>query len=213
MIIRIFRNEDNGDEYLITGDHDHYISSEAIDAPTEHTLENVDYETKPKKSKCLQILLLKLSEDKKNKVFQFAGPARAKKRKAIKQDYEILTEPANKDKRSDLIDVVVPSNIIEESYANANEIYTPYEEELVTEETNNHEQVVNDIINSEQVEMLVDGTSFSESANTASTSDKKLDEFDMFGTFVSEVMRNMTKSRLRTFQMKVLELISEAENQ
>lgn len=83
----------------------------------------------------------------------------------------------------------------------------------MTEETNNHEQVVNDIINSEQVEMLVDGTSFSESANTASTSDKKLDEFDMFGTFVSEVMRNMTKSRLRTFQMKVLELISEAENQ
>lgn len=40
---------------------------------------------------------------------------------------------------------------------------------------------------------------------------KKQDEYDIFGNFMAEVMRNMTKSKSRMLQMNILGLISDAE--
>lgn len=41
--------------------------------------------------------------------------------------------------------------------------------------------------------------------------DQNHDEFGKFGDFVAEVMRNMTKSQSRAFQMKIMGLIVECE--
>lgn len=41
---------------------------------------------------------------------------------------------------------------------------------------------------------------------------KKQDQYDMFGNFIAEVMRTMTKSESRKLQTDILGLISEAEN-
>lgn len=41
--------------------------------------------------------------------------------------------------------------------------------------------------------------------------DQSHDEFGKFGDFVAEVMRNMTKSQSRAFQMKIMGLIVESE--
>lgn len=40
---------------------------------------------------------------------------------------------------------------------------------------------------------------------------RKQDEFDMFGNFVAEVMRNMVKSKSRVLQMNIMKLINEAD--
>lgn len=110
-------------------------------------------------------------------------------------------------KRNKMIEVL-SSNIIEESYANANEMYTPFEEELVTEDATPIQDIQhNEILDSDNIDVAIT------SSNTESSSTRKPDECEMFGNFVAEVMRNMTKPRLRTFQMKVLKLISETENE
>lgn len=44
-----------------------------------------------------------------------------------------------------------------------------------------------------------------------SQNDQQHDEFSKFGDFVAEVMRNMTKSQSRAFQMKIMGLIVECE--
>lgn len=41
---------------------------------------------------------------------------------------------------------------------------------------------------------------------------KKSDEFDIFGNFMAEIMRNMTKVQARKLQMNILEIITETEN-
>lgn len=40
---------------------------------------------------------------------------------------------------------------------------------------------------------------------------RKQDEFDLFGNFVAEVMRNMKKSKSRALQMNIMKLISDTE--
>lgn len=40
---------------------------------------------------------------------------------------------------------------------------------------------------------------------------RKMDEYSKFGDFVVEVMRNMSKSQARSFQMKVMALIVDVE--
>lgn len=41
--------------------------------------------------------------------------------------------------------------------------------------------------------------------------DRKNDEYGKFGDFVAEVMRNMNKAQARSFQMKVMSLIIDCE--
>lgn len=56
-------------------------------------------------------------------------------------------------------------------------------------------------------------TTSPQTINTMLTSSaKQPDEFDIFGNFVGQVMRNMSKSKARLLQMKVLQLITEFDD-
>lgn len=46
----------------------------------------------------------------------------------------------------------------------------------------------------------------------AQSNNHKPDEFDIFGNFVAEVMRNMAKSKSRILQMNIMKLIADAES-
>lgn len=45
----------------------------------------------------------------------------------------------------------------------------------------------------------------------ATAGSRKQDEFDIFGNFVAEVMRNMAKPKSRILQMNIMKVIAEAE--
>lgn len=114
--------------------------------------------------------------------------------------------------------VVGMSKIIEESFANAtsNEIYTNYKEELVTENMSNIEIQMpkNTIENHQNIEINSAPNSTACTNNAATTSSvKKQDELNIFGNFVAEVMRNMSKPRMRSLQMNIMKLIADAENE
>lgn len=97
------------------------------------------------------------------------------------------------------------SNIIEESFVNAtsNDIYTNFEEELVTEDMTESElQTEQNIVENQE-----------NSDTVPTTTIKKQDEFDIFGNFVAEVMRNMTKVRMRRLQMDIMKLIADVESE
>lgn len=46
---------------------------------------------------------------------------------------------------------------------------------------------------------------------TAHSTNRKQDEYDLFGNFVAEVMRNMQKPESRALQMNIMRLISEKD--
>lgn len=96
------------------------------------------------------------------------------------------------------------SNIIEESFVNAtsNDIFT-FEQELVNDDI-------------KQSTLMNQGNSIEVIANTQlippnANVNRKQDEFDLFGNFVAEVMRNMTKSKSRILQMNIMKLINDAD--
>lgn len=95
------------------------------------------------------------------------------------------------------------SNIIEESFVNAtsNDIFT-FEHELVNDDI-------------KQSTLINQGNSIEVIANSQLVSPvnttRKQDEFDLFGNFVAEVMRNMVKSKSRILQMNIMKLINEAD--
>lgn len=109
------------------------------------------------------------------------------------------------------------SNIIEESFANAtsNETYTNFEEELVTENVADIkiQMPKNTIEKCQNIEIISAPNSTACNNNATITSVKKPDEFDIFGNFVAEVMRNMAKPRMRSLQMNIMKLIADAENE
>lgn len=128
--------------------------------------------------------------------------------------YQILNKPntVSKNEPTEMVPVGT-SNIIEESFANAtsNDIYTTFEEELVTEDTTEEMHMQNDgIMSQSNIEMMA--TSENNAALQSQTS-KKPDEFEIFGNLVAEVMRNMAKSRVRILQMNIMKLIADAENE
>lgn len=96
------------------------------------------------------------------------------------------------------------SNIIEESFVNAtsNDIFT-FEQELVNDEIK-HSTLMN---HANSIEVISNTQLIPPSANVS----RKQDEFDMFGNFVAEVMRNMAKSKSRILQMNIMKLINEAD--
>lgn len=96
------------------------------------------------------------------------------------------------------------SNIIEESFVNAtsNDIFT-FEPELVNDDM-------------KQSTLLNQGNSSIEVLSNAqlvspNSTNRKQDEFDLFGNFVAEVMRNMKKPKSRDFQMNIMKLITDIE--
>lgn len=113
--------------------------------------------------------------------------------------YQIISAEEAKNK---LGKVAFNSNIIEESFANAtsNDIFTTFEEELVTDDMRQ-----STLTNQASIE-IVPNTQIAPSTST------RKDEFDIFGNFVSEVMRNMTKSKSRILQMNIMKLIADAES-
>lgn len=113
--------------------------------------------------------------------------------------YQIITEdPKNKLGKGITI---TSSNIIEESFANAtsNDIFTAFEEELVAEDIKQ-----STLMNQGNIEVL--------SQVAAPSNTRKQDEFDIFGNFVAEVMRNMRKPKSRILQMNIMKVIAEAES-
>lgn len=94
------------------------------------------------------------------------------------------------------------SNIIEESFVNAtsNDIFT-FEQELVNDDLK-HSTLMNQANNIEVI---------SNTQLIPPNGSRKQDEFDMFGNFVAEVMRNMVKSKSRILQMNIMKLINEAD--
>lgn len=95
------------------------------------------------------------------------------------------------------------SNIIEESFVNAtsNDIFT-FEQELVNEDIKS-----STLMNPEGIE-VISNTQIVPSKNT----NRKEDEFDIFGDLVAEIMRNMAKPKSRILQMNIMKLIADAEN-
>lgn len=49
------------------------------------------------------------------------------------------------------------------------------------------------------------------STSVHNNAEKREDQFDIFGRFVSEVMRNMTKAQAKRLQHKIVDFISECE--
>lgn len=104
---------------------------------------------------------------------------------------------------------IASSNIIEESFANAtsNDIFTAFEEELETEDLK-QSTLMNQGLNQGNIEVI----SNAQIAGPSVSSVKKQDEFDIFGNFVAEVMRNMAKPKSRILQMNIMKLIADAES-
>lgn len=119
--------------------------------------------------------------------------------------YQIISDDSHKHKVAK--SVSMPSNIIEESFANAtsNDIFTTFEEELVTDDSMKQSTLMNHGTNIE----VIPSTPII--ASPAATS-RKQDEFDIFGNFVAEVMRNMNKQKSRILQMNIMKLIADAES-
>lgn len=115
--------------------------------------------------------------------------------------YQIITDDHTKNKVGKTV-AISASNIIEESFVNAtsNDIFTTFEE------------VTDDM---KQSTLLNQGSNIEVISSTpiaAQSNSRKQDEFDIFGNFVAEVMRNMAKPKSRILQMNVMKLIAEAES-
>lgn len=103
--------------------------------------------------------------------------------------------------------IATSSNIIEESFVNAttNDMFTTFGEELVTEVTDTNDN--NAILNQGNIEVITT------TATNNAVLNKKPDEFDIFGNFIAEVMRNMAKSQSRLLQMNIMKLIADSESE
>lgn len=102
--------------------------------------------------------------------------------------------------------IISSSDLIEESYVHAttSDIYTTFGEELQTQET----EVNGDhhtILNQGNIEVIATSTP------NISMVEKKADEFEIFGNFVAEIMRNKSKSQARLLQMNIMRLIADSE--
>lgn len=115
--------------------------------------------------------------------------------------YQIITDDHTKNKVGKTI-AISASNIIEESYVNAtsNDIFTTFEE--VTDDMK-----PSTLLNQGSNIEVISSTPIAAQSNS-----RKQDEFDIFGNFVAEVMRNMAKPKSRILQMNVMKLIAEAES-
>lgn len=115
--------------------------------------------------------------------------------------YQIITEDLKPQPGKNI--TISSSNIIEESYVNAtsNDIFTSFEEELVTDDMR-------------QSTIINQGTS-AETMSSIPVANPvvKQDEFNFFGNFVAEVMRNMPKQKSRMLQMNIMTLIRDAESE
>lgn len=102
---------------------------------------------------------------------------------------------------------IASSNIIEESFANAtsSDLFAGFEEELVTEDVKSSTFMHQDIKGN--IEVISNAQ-----IAPPTSSVKRHDEFDIFGNFVAEVMRNMTKPKSRILQMNIMKLIADAES-
>lgn len=152
--------------------------------------------------------------------FNFIFIEKLDTRKQSITTYQVTTSNPMKVKQNDEASSIVtvgPSNIIEESFANAtaNETYANFEEELITENMSDIEIQMpkNTIENHEKIEISSAPNSMTCTNNATATLLKKPDEFDIFGNFVAEVMRNMAKPRMRGLQMNIMKLIADAENE
>lgn len=116
--------------------------------------------------------------------------------------YQIISQGDAKNKLGKNI-TISSSNIIEESFANAtsNDIFTTFEEELVNDDIKQ-----STLTNQGNIEVI------SNQQITPATNAARKDEFDIFGNFVAEVMRNMTKPKSRILQMNIMKLIADAES-
>lgn len=115
--------------------------------------------------------------------------------------YQIISDGQTKNKVGKTI-AISASNIIEESFVNAtsNDIFTTFEE------------VTDDM---KQSTMLNQGSNIEVISSTpivTSSANRKQDEFDIFGNFVAEIMRNMAKPKSRILQMNFMKLIADAES-
>lgn len=92
---------------------------------------------------------------------------------------------------------IASSSIIEESFANAttNDLFEEFEP-----------QKKGSFLNHSNIEVIAS------TPVTAQTVNRKQDEFDIFGNFVAEVMRNMNKPKSRILQMDIMKLIADAES-
>lgn len=198
---------------MISGDHDHYISSEAIVLPNDAVAyEEAICEPRPKRRKFSfknkkhsaflfrNIYVIRSNNPFQCKQFHSTEKLSSKKHQTT---YQIISDVSHKNKLGKSISI--SSNIIEESFANAtsNDIFTTFEEELVTDDM-------------KQSTLMNHGTNIEVISNTpiASTStNRKQDEFDIFGNFVAEVMRNMNKPKSRILQMNIMKLIADAESE
>lgn len=123
--------------------------------------------------------------------------------KKQQRTYQIITEDPKNELGKNI--TISSSNIIEESFANAttNDIFTTFEAELVTDDMKQSTQM-NQGANIEVIS--------SNAVSNASASSRKQDEFDFFGNWVAEVMRNMPKSKSRILQMDIMQLVRDADN-
>lgn len=90
--------------------------------------------------------------------------------------------------------------------ATTSDIYTAFAEELETEEAELHDNS-HALLNHGSIEVI------STPQSNSTMVEKKSDEFEIFGHFVAEVMRNMPKSQSRLLQMNIMKVIAESEDQ
>lgn len=189
-------------EFLISGDHDHYISSaETIVLQNEESVayEEAIEEPRAKKRKWFpnEQVVFKINFI----IFYFTKSIEKLSPKKQQTTYQIISDDHTKNKIGKTI-AISASNIIEESFANAsNDIFTTFEE--VTDDIKQSTLLSHHGSNIEVI---------SSTPIAAQSNNHKPDEFDIFGNFVAEVMRNMTKSKSRILQMNIMKLIADAES-
>lgn len=99
------------------------------------------------------------------------------------------------------------TDLMEETYVHAttSDIYTTFGEELQTQETevnaNNHT-----LLNQGNIEVIATTNP------KISMVEKKADEFEIFGNFIAEIMRNKSKPQARLLQMNIMRLIADSED-
>lgn len=200
--MNIFLNYREEAEFLISGDHDHYISSaETIVLQNEAVAyEEAIEEPRVKKRKWFQNeqVVFRINFI----IFYFTKSLEKLSPKKQQTTYQIISDDHTKNKIGKTI-AISASNIIEESFANAssNDIFTTFEE--VTDDIKQSTLLSHHGSNIEVI---------SSTPIAAQSNNHKPDEFDIFGNFVAEVMRNMTKSKSRILQMNIMKLIADAES-
>lgn len=102
--------------------------------------------------------------------------------------------------------IISTTDLMEESFVHAttSDIYTTFGEELQTQETEVNASS-HTILNQGNIEVIATTNP------NISMVEKKADEFEIFGNFVAEIMRNKSKSQARLLQMNIMRLIADSE--